>query len=578
MARLPDVMDLGAPVVPRRASGIVSDQSAQIQAEAVGNFAGSIGNIAQQFGEREDKFAYASAKSSLLEADLATRKSLENDPDWGSYETKYNEAMTKSIGNASKMIRGNRDRALFQMDAKLDAERGAQEVRAKAKSKEIDWGRSDTDTTLEALRNSAISADDQATSEQALMAAKDKIVGAKDRGYYTEQEATNAFQTFRDSFAVGKLETMPPDKRVALLNDDKSVARFLQPDVRAKLLKQAETENHVSHDEATAQVYADDAISKGLTFTDALAGTAKYSGTTREAANREIRQRFADIQSAKAMDVKAISTSAWSTVMQSGSMPPTKQLLELRDKAPEEERQMRDYLLAKSRQARADAEKGPVTDEHEYHGLRELARNNPSAFAQLDLERYQPYLSNADAHGLLNIQSAISKSDAKEMESQRVLNSALAATKLDAEAAGINLKPKPDNLVAVKKAELFTNALSRALDTATEAKGSPLKNEEARQISNDMLRQYVLQNSGFIGIGKTTKLKYQMTAGEYKDAGDNKTPRFVSKLFSDIPTTVRDDLVRTYRSQHPGMRPLTSDDEAAIERMYTRGIDTGLIK
>lgn len=564
-------MDLGA-VTPRASRAIVSDRSGEIAAQATSDFAG-INNIVQQVAEREDKFSYASAKSSLLQADLDTRKSLENDPDWTTYESRYTEAMTKQLGEASKMVRGNRDRALFQMDAKLDLERGALEVRNQAKAKEVDWGRADTDQTLEALRNSAISAPDQATSEQALQAAKDKIIGAKERGYMNEQEATNAFQSFRDSFATGKLETLPADQRITQLQDDKSVARFLQPDVRAKLLKQAQTENHVSNDEATAQVYADDALAKGLSFTDALAGTTKFSGSTREAANREIRQRFADQQTAKALDVKNISTSAWSTVMQTGAMPPTKQLLELRDKAPEEERQMRDYLLARSRQAKADATKGAETDQHVWYGLRRMAWENPAAFANLDLERSRPYLSNADFQELGSLQTSVGKADVKAMQSQQVLKSTLSMLKPDIANAGIDLTPKEGSTAAEKTTE-FYSALTRALDSATAAKGSPLDDKEARTIGMSMLREGIEQGSGIFGIGRTKKRGYQIATDPNIAPGTS----FIAKSYSDIPPVIRDQLVSAYRAKNPSSRPMNSDDEAAIERAYTRGVEQGRFK
>lgn len=242
MARLPDVMDLGAPVVPRRARGIVSDQSAQIQAEALGNFAGTVGNIAAQFREREDKFTYALAKSKLLQADIQTRKSLEDDPDFETYEKRYQESMTKALGESSKLIRGSRDRALFDMDAKLDVERGTQEIRAQAKTKEIDWGRSTLDQTLEANRAAALQATDDNTRQGILNSSKEQIQGAVDRGYYKQQDGTNIFQRFRDDFSTGYLGMQTPEKRVELLKGAGSVADFLQPDVKVNLLREAENE------------------------------------------------------------------------------------------------------------------------------------------------------------------------------------------------------------------------------------------------------------------------------------------------------------------------------------------------
>lgn len=254
MATIPDVMDLGARPVPRRARGIVQDRSAEISADATSQFAGAIGNIAQQIGEREDKFAYAQAKSSLLQADISTRKALDNDPDWQTYESRYQEGMAKALETSAKSIRGNRDRALFEMDAKLDMERGLNEIRGKAKSKEIDWGRSTIDQTLEANRAAALNAPDDASRQALLMASKEAIIGAKEKGYFTEQEATNVFQNFRSNAVTGYIGMQSPQKRVELLSKPNgTVAEFLQPDVQVNLLRQAQNELRAERDRAEAE-------------------------------------------------------------------------------------------------------------------------------------------------------------------------------------------------------------------------------------------------------------------------------------------------------------------------------------
>lgn len=244
MARLPDVMDLGAPVVPRRARGIVSDQSGQIAAEAVGNFAGAVGNIANQFREREDKFSYALAKSKLLQADIQTRKSLEDDPDFETYEKRYQESMTKALDESNKLIRGSRDRALFDMDAKLDVERGMEDIRAKAKVKKVDWARATLDDNLDGLRNSALQSDDEITRETNIGTMGELIDGAAENGFITQQERVNLRQAKTTDFAEAWLSTQTPARQVELLSNPKAngaaVLRFIPLDKQSKLLESAQ--------------------------------------------------------------------------------------------------------------------------------------------------------------------------------------------------------------------------------------------------------------------------------------------------------------------------------------------------
>ena len=82
MPRIPDSTALGERTVARRRAPIYEDRSGEIAANSLGRAADQLGQIGTQLGEREDKFRYAQAKSSLLTADMAVRKELENDPDW----------------------------------------------------------------------------------------------------------------------------------------------------------------------------------------------------------------------------------------------------------------------------------------------------------------------------------------------------------------------------------------------------------------------------------------------------------------------------------------------------------------
>lgn len=316
MAQIPDVTSLGSSPIPRSARGIVPsdmvDQSAAIEAESLGRFAENVGGIARQFGEREDKFNYAQAKSSLLQADIAARKSLENDNDWSTYETRYQESMSKALEGSAKMIRGNRDRSLFEMDSKLDVERGLQEIRGKAKVREVDWGRSTTDQTLEANRAAAMNAPDDITRQAVLSASKEAIIGAKEKGYYSEQEATNLFQGFRDSYATGYLAMQPAEKRIEMLSGKNTVAEYLQPDVRAKLLEHAKNESRELRVRRESQAAEDSIVAKLGPTPAALAEARKIAdpevrdSTVSRIKAREVEAKQRDIESRDALGEEAL--------------------------------------------------------------------------------------------------------------------------------------------------------------------------------------------------------------------------------------------------------------------------------
>lgn len=254
MATIPDASDLGSRPIPRRARGLVSDQSGEILADAGARFGATVSNVAGQITQRDDSFRYAQAKSALLQADIEARKSLDNDTDWENYETKYQSAMNKALEGASKQMRSRRDQSLFGMDAKLDMERGLQEIRTKAKAKEVDWGRSTLSSTLDANRSAALSAADEMTRTAFVKSSQDAIQGALSKGYVNAQEAENQRQRWTESYAGGYIDTLPYSKQVDVLKKPQGTpAQFLQPDTRANLLRQAENSLRLERDRAEAE-------------------------------------------------------------------------------------------------------------------------------------------------------------------------------------------------------------------------------------------------------------------------------------------------------------------------------------
>ena len=325
---------------------------------------------------------------------------------------------------------------------------------------------------------------------------------------------------------------------------------------------------------ARAQAFGDEVIGKGLTLSDALGEARKrFEGEAEVAAVREVKDRFGEQEIARARDVKAVGSAAWSAVMATGRIPPT-MLADLRAKAPEEERQIRDWLEAKQRRAKADAEGKQQTDMDVYYGLRRMAMDDPAAFSALDLRRSQPYLKDGDLKHLIEIQGSISKGDAKAMESQRVVKQTLGAIRAEVTAIGIDLSPKEGSPQAKETAQ-FLGALTQALDDATRGKGAPLTPDEAKRIGMNMVREGVEQGSGIFGIGQTTKRGYQIATDPDIAPGAS----FVNARFSDIPAAARNGLAAELRQKRGiGTRALTSSEEAEIERAYTRGIHTGRFK
>jgi hypothetical protein len=243
MPRLPDVTDLGARPVPQSRRPVVTDQSGEIMGRAVESASANLIQLSAQRQERQDRIGYATARSSLLQADIAARQSLENDNDFATYESRYREKLGKARQDAAQNIRGRTDRALFEQDTAVDLERGATEIRGLARRKEVDIGRAGFADTLQKNRTAALEAGDEGTRSALIASTQEAITGAAERGYISAQEAIDHRQRWTADYAEGFLDIKGLPERIKILSEPKGTpADYIAPDRRAVLLKAAQNE------------------------------------------------------------------------------------------------------------------------------------------------------------------------------------------------------------------------------------------------------------------------------------------------------------------------------------------------
>lgn len=337
------------------------------------------------------------------------------------------------------------------------------------------------------------------------------------------------------------------------------------------MLKSAQ---EIAGDHAAVLSFADGVMAQGMTEAEALAQARKTFADKPKAVDDAVQQvkiRFNERATADLEAAKKVSKDAWSSVMATGRMPSAPMLADLRAKAPEEERQMRDWLEAKYRRAKDDAE-GKKTDGFDtFYGLVRMATDEPGKFAALDLRKVAPLVGKEQISSLVRMQTGISKSDAKAMEEQQMVKATLGLIKGEVAAIGIDLSPK-EGTAQAKETATFLGALSQSLMQAAQSKGSPLTSDEAKRIGMNMVREGIEQGSGIFGFGQTTKRGYQIATDPSIKPGAS----FIVAPFDKIPVDVRNKLTTDYRSAKGlGTRPLNASQEAEIERAYTRGVQQG---
>lgn len=401
MPRIPDASQLGFSV-PSTRTPRFQDRSGEIVAGAVGQLGQTIGQAATRLQEREDSFAYAQAKSALLTADVEARRALENDNDWQTYEKRYNETMTKAREKAAGMIRGNRDRALFDLDAKGVIDRNVAEVRGLSKRKEIDWGRASLDEMLQGNRTAALNAADEPTRAALIAATQEAIDGAKSKGYLSEQEATNQRQVWTANYAEGFVGMQSAEKRIELLSKPKGTAAdLIAPDRRAALLEAAKRESRDLTVRRESQAQEDAIVAKFGTGPAALKAARDIEDPeVRDSTVSRIKVRQAEAKQAELEQTEALSEEAMAFINEGGKYAD----LPLRIKnglTPSALNSIRSYAL--------DVASGGArrTQPETLIELSTMSGDDPQKFGELNMLEYRDKLSDSDFEEFVDLQRKI---------------------------------------------------------------------------------------------------------------------------------------------------------------------------
>lgn len=227
MPTIPDNRAL-ARVVPsgQAAVGQVRQQSSGVQ--ELGEAITGAAIAYRETADARTRYQMTRAESNFLVAKEETDRSFQDDPDYETFDARYNEQMTKKLEEIAEQIRDPRARQLFIDTQRLTLERGRTQIQGLARNKEIDSERAFVTTQLDTLRDNAASGRDfDLASENAARLVEDAVAA----GYYSAQEGAELTTKWRDSAALGYLRALPPDRRLAIINDPDSPVSNLPPDV-----------------------------------------------------------------------------------------------------------------------------------------------------------------------------------------------------------------------------------------------------------------------------------------------------------------------------------------------------------
>lgn len=255
---------------PQSRDGIVSDPTAGLVADTVSGVAGDAQRVANQIQQQQDDLSYAQAKADMVIADVDARSALKDDTDHKTHVERYAKPMGEALTKATSRIGNQRDRARFELENKLFMARNHELVNNRVRSLARDERRATTATTIEALRDSALTDTAEGADFLAAKTAGDLIDKGVAAGDYGFDEGRQIKDKLSESWAVAKIEMMGLPEQIVALQSEKGGANQIDPDVRAHMLETAIKATATEVTKGLSQAAADEIYETGEPLKDQL--------------------------------------------------------------------------------------------------------------------------------------------------------------------------------------------------------------------------------------------------------------------------------------------------------------------
>jgi hypothetical protein len=194
-------------------------------AEALERAAATFTNMAIQHKLKDDALSYAHAKNEYLIADIQERDKLQDDQDFATHGERYTEAMKGHYDRLFPTVRSERDRGLFDAEARLWNARGTVAVGDNARIKEIDWNLAELARQGEDLQGVILAAQDAATAREGMYAYLEHANSLLKKGFLDETAHQAVTQDFVTETARKRLIAMDPKEREIVLERSITMAK-----------------------------------------------------------------------------------------------------------------------------------------------------------------------------------------------------------------------------------------------------------------------------------------------------------------------------------------------------------------
>ncbi len=540
MPRIPDYTAAGTSVPRTTTPRFNPDRSRAIVAEGQGALLTAVDQAVDQAVEHDDKLRYATARGSLLRAQIEARKELEGDPNYETYETRFRERTAKARSDAASGIRGPRSRELFEADAQADIERGVEQIRAQARGVEVDQNIASANSDLEANRTAALESKDPIERGALVQNSLDKIDGLLRKGYIKASEAQAQRERFQANYGEAFVRIQTPAEQIALLEKpDTNVAKFIDPLRRKELLEAAKRDDDEVRVRGESQAVFDNLMAKhGTNFRAALneaRAELKKDPKLRDATETRISQEQYRVETFERDDAAAAYQESLEFLQSGGPGGTPGKLPDLpldlqRRLKPGSKAALKNVAITGGR---------TVSDPEALLELSQLARDPENFARNVDMSKYIPLLTAGDLKSYLDAQRQ------------------LITGGLDAKVAGVlSIDQTRDNKLvqffggvrSTKKGESgraeqgvindFVTKFQAQLKLFKQQNGGNATSEDATKILDQMWSEVVISEGNMIGYGEKKKRVYELTDQDV-----------------DVPAKDRDQIIEALRAEGTPVTP-----------------------
>ena len=225
------------PIANTKPQGDASGQLAM--GKAISELGETITTLHKRRTEREQKMQYSKALSEWNTRRIGIETEFENDRDYQTRDQRYQERLKELQDEITETIDNPELKQGFILDTNVDSAQGLARIAGKTYQIERDINRAEVLNVLQSNEETILNAQDSQSRQNIIKDSADIINTAVEAGYYTAQEGEELKDTFKQKYAMTRLQALDPLEQLDAINNA-PWAKFVPKSERDKVKRAAQ--------------------------------------------------------------------------------------------------------------------------------------------------------------------------------------------------------------------------------------------------------------------------------------------------------------------------------------------------